>query len=285
MPQLVLAVHGSADPEAADTIARLAALITGLGGIQPLIGHLDVQRPSLADVLARLSGDGRGRGLEQGLDLGPDEAPYANPYPDPYAAPYAGPERAGRGAVVVPLLLGDGYHRHIDLPATVAAARADGLDCALTAGLSGEVAVAFSLYERLRAAERRAGGKADAIVLASAGSGRPGGTDGAVRAARQLRQLLGGERGPVPVRAAYCSSTGPDAPAVPEMIERLRISGHRRIALATHLLAPGRFTRTLAGTDGAWAVSAPLADHPRLAHLVLRRYTAGRLALAPGLAA
>ncbi|MGW1934819.1 CbiX/SirB N-terminal domain-containing protein, partial [Streptomyces sp. NPDC001919] len=37
------------------------------------------------------------------------------------------------GAVVVPLLLGDGYHRTVDIPAV-----ARPLDCTVTRGLSGE---------------------------------------------------------------------------------------------------------------------------------------------------
>ncbi|MFJ7155997.1 hypothetical protein ACIQUQ_13750 [Streptomyces sp. NPDC101118] len=59
--------------------------------------------------------------------------------------------------------------------------------------------------------------------------------------------------------------------------------GHHRTAVAAHLLAPGRFIRAPAGT-GAWAVTAPLADHPRPARLMLRRYeeTRARHPYAPG---
>lgn len=256
--QLVLAVHGSAAPEAAGTVSRLASLVTNLGGVRPVVGHLDAQSPSLAHALEEVRAAGHDT------------------------------------AVVVPLLLGDGYHRTVDIPAVVESARDRGLRCVLTDGFSGEVAVAFSLYERLRAAERRAGGgsrgfgsaaKADAIVLASAGSSRPGGNNGAVTAARQLRQLLGGERGPVPVRTGYCSAAGP---TVAEAVAELREEGHERIAVATHLLAPGRFTEALRGLARAgevWSVAAPLADHPRLARLVLRRHSTGRRSLVPHLVA
>ncbi|MFJ9520422.1 CbiX/SirB N-terminal domain-containing protein [Kitasatospora sp. NPDC101801] len=72
---------------------------------------------------------------------------------------------------------------------------------------------------------------------------------------------------------AYCSAAGPTVPAA---LATLRAQGHRRIAVATHLLAPGRFTDALADT-AAWAVSAPLADHPLVARIVLRRYALGRL--------
>ncbi|MFD4373951.1 sirohydrochlorin chelatase [Streptomyces sp. NPDC058486] len=169
---------------------------------------------------------------------------------------------AGRpGAVVVPLLLGDGYHRTVDVPAV-----ARRFACAVTPGLRGESAVSLALYERLRATERAAGGPADAVVVAGAGSSRPGGNDGTLAAAEQLGRLL-----PVPVTVAYCSAASP-APA--EAVARARAAGFRRVAVAAHLLAPGRFTRALDGLPDAYAVSAPLADHPRLARLVAARYEA-----------
>ncbi|MFF0742738.1 sirohydrochlorin chelatase [Streptomyces sp. NPDC004111] len=220
---LVLAVHGSAVPAAAATIRRLVHRLTETTGVRPAVGHLDVQRPSLGEVLA--------------------EHP---------------------GAVVVPLLLGDGYHRRVDVPAVARA-----YDCTVTAGLSGEPDVALAVHARLREAETPLGAWADAIVVAGAGSSRPGGNDGTLTVAEQLRDLRD-----VPVVPAYCSAA---EPTVPEAVAGLRAEGHRRIAVAAHLLAPGRFTLALAEgvTDGgAWTVSAPIADHPRIARLVADRYTA-----------
>ncbi|MER6099395.1 CbiX/SirB N-terminal domain-containing protein [Streptomyces sp. NPDC001728] len=222
---LVLAVHGSAVPEAGEAVARLADHVRRLTGAPVAVGHLDHQTPSLPYVLA--------------------DRP---------------------GAVVVPLLLGDGYHRTVDIPAV-----ASHFDCAVTRGLSGEHAVALALYDRLRAAERAAGGPADAVVVAGAGSSRPGGNDGTLTAARQLRLLL-----PVPVTVAYCSASTP-APA--EAVARLHTDGFRRVAVAAHLLAPGRFTRALATVPGTWTVAAPLADHARVAGLVAASY-AGAVASA-----
>ncbi|QES06599.1 sirohydrochlorin chelatase [Streptomyces venezuelae] len=221
MPRnLVLAVHGSAVPEAGAGIARLADSVRRLTGAPVAVGHLDHQTPSLAHVLA--------------------DRP---------------------GAVVVPLLLGDGYHGTVDIP-TVARP----FDCAVTPGLSGEHAVALALHDRLRAAERAAGGPADAVVVAGAGSSRPGGNDGTLRAVEQLAVLL-----PVPVIAAYCSAS---APGPAEAVALLHGRGFRRVAVATHLLAPGRFTRALAAVPGTWAVAEPIADHARVAGLVATRYAA-----------
>ncbi|MGW4645972.1 sirohydrochlorin chelatase [Kitasatospora sp. NPDC004289] len=227
-PPLVLAVHGSAVPAAVRTVARLCSRLDALTGRHPLVGHLDVQSPALAEVLGQLTGE----------------------------------------AVVVPLLLGDGFHRAVDVPGVVAAAT--GVRAVVTPGLSGAAAsIGLALHGRLREAEERAGGRADAVVVAAAGSTRPGGNDGALAAAAQLEHLLGGT---VPVRTAYCSAA---APTVPQAVDALRAEGHRRIAVAAHLLAPGRFTAALR-TTGAWTVTAPLADHPLIARAVLRRYALGQ---------
>ncbi|MEU8760863.1 CbiX/SirB N-terminal domain-containing protein [Streptomyces sp. NPDC048659] len=221
MRDLVLAVHGSAVPEAGATVARLADAVGRLTGAPVAVAHLDHQKPSLPYVLA--------------------DRP---------------------GAVVVPLLLGDGYHRTVDIPSV-----ACHFDCAVTPGLRGEPGVGLALHDRLRAAERAAGGPADAVVVAGAGSSRPGGNDGTLRALDQLAHLI-----PVPVAAAYCSATGPAAPPVADAVASLHARGFRRIAVAAHLLAPGRFTQALAALPDVWAVSAPLADHPRIACVVAKRY-------------
>ncbi|MEV7521635.1 CbiX/SirB N-terminal domain-containing protein [Streptomyces sp. NPDC091371] len=229
---LVLAVHGSAVSAAAATIGRLTAAVEALSGIRPVVGHLDVQSPSLADVVRR--------------------------HPR---------------SVVVPLLLGDGYHRRVDIPAVL-----EGTGCALTDGLSGEPDIALALRSRLRDAERRRGPytRADAVIVAGAGSSRPGGNAGTTACADRLAALLECDPDagpdPVPVVPAYLTSAGP---TVPEALAALHAAGHRRIAVAAHLLAPGRFTHALAGC-GAWTVSEPLADHPRLARLVVGHYESAR---------
>ncbi|MEU5580515.1 sirohydrochlorin chelatase [Streptomyces huasconensis] len=222
-PPLVLAVHGSTVPAATATLERLCAQVRHLCGVRPVVGHLSHQEPSLPQAL----------------------------------------DAAGPGAMLVPLLLGDGYHRTVDIPALVG-----DRDCVLAPGLGGDEEIAHALHERLREAERAAGGRADAVVLASAGSTHPGGNDGALAAARDLRAQLDECRGPVPVLTAYCAKSPPSVHAA---VRRLYGHGCQRVAVVTHLLAPGRFTRVLPHTR-AWVVTAPLADHPRLARLVASRY-------------
>ncbi|WAL96063.1 sirohydrochlorin chelatase [Streptomyces sp. Je 1-369] len=223
-------MHGSPVPGAAYTLGRLCDRVEELGGVRPALGHL-----SHLGHLGHLDHlDHRTASLTEALQ---------------------------DGSVVVPLLLGDGYHRTVDIPAAI---RSHKGHCVLTDGLSGDRAVALALRDRLHEAERRAGVRADAVVLAAAGSSRPGGNSGARIAVRQLRQLLRG----VPVCGAYCSSAGP---TVPEAVARLRGAGFQKVAVAAHLLAPGRFAGALAGAE-ADAVAEPIADHPEIARLVLRRY-------------
>ncbi|MFE7580886.1 sirohydrochlorin chelatase [Streptomyces gardneri] len=263
MRNLVLAVHGSAVPDADATGGRLAVRRLPRTGLAtealPHAGPAVERLPHAGPATERLphAGPAVERLAEAVRRL--TGAPVAVGHLD-HRTPSLPDVLADRpGAVVVPLLLGDGYHRTVDIPAV-----ARHFDCVVTRGLSGEHAVALALHDRLRAAERAAGGPADAVVVAGAGSSRPGGNDGTLTAVRQLGALL-----PVPVTAAYCSAS---APGPAEAVARLHARGFRRVALATHLLAPGRFTRALAPVPGVWAVGEPLADHPRLAGLVAARY-------------
>ncbi|MCQ4213965.1 sirohydrochlorin chelatase [Streptomyces longispororuber] len=242
---LVLAVHGSALPAAGATVGRLRDAVERRTGVRPSVGHLDHQLPSLSSALSAC--DGAGRAGAAGA------CGHGGAYP-------AGASKTG--AVVVPLLLGDGFHRTVDIPAVVAAHGGPGW--VLTPSLSGAFEVDAALAGRLARAEATRGGRVDAIVFAAAGSSRPGGNGGALLAARRLA----GRRPGTPVVTAYCSATGP---TVPQALAGLRAAGHRRIGIVTHLLAPGRFTASL-GAAGADLVTEPLADHPAVADLVVRRY-------------
>ncbi|MFE9423328.1 sirohydrochlorin chelatase [Kitasatospora sp. NPDC006697] len=210
--------HGTRDPQGvAAQHALLAAVRAERPGLTCELAFLDHAVPSPAEVLAGLRGS----------------------------------------AVLVPLLLGTGFHLRVDLPA--AAAAAPHLRVRVAGPLGPDPLLAEALHGRLA----EAGGPADAVVLAAAGSTDPAGNADAARMAELLGERLGR-----PVTAAYLCAAGP-SPA--EAVAALRAAGHRRVAVAPYLLAPGFFARR-AGRSGGCLTAAPLGAHRELARLVLARY-------------
>ncbi len=173
-----------------------------------------------------------------------------------------------RPAVVVPLLLSAGYHVRVDIPAAVLARGAGrgpddpAPDVMVASPLGPDPVLAGLLHERLR---ETGGLRADAVVLAAAGSSDPRALADVERIAADLAGRL-----PVPVRVAYVSAA---YPRVPEAVAALRAEGFRHVAVASFLLADGFFHRSLAQA-GADVMTRPLGAHPALARLVLERYRA-----------
>lgn len=219
-PTLVAVAHGSRDPRALHTAL---ALLERVREIRPRLdvrlGHIELNEPPLDAVLQELRG----------------------------------------AAVLVPLLLGRGYHVKRDLPA--AAARASRLRTRVAAPLGPHPLLVEALYERLLEAGWTAG---TAVVLAAAGSRDPDSATDTRRTADLLAERLGG----VPVVPAYASAA---APSAPEAVRALTARGHHRIAVASYFAAPGQFAAQTAAAAPALA-AAPLGDHPALARLLLHRY-------------
>ncbi|WP_366180220.1 CbiX/SirB N-terminal domain-containing protein [Actinomyces timonensis] len=82
-------------------------------------------------------------------------------------------------------------------------------------------------------------------------------------AARALESRVG-----LPVRAAYLSGS---APTVSEAVAAWRAEGARSIAVATYLLAEGRFSAALR-SSGAEVLAPPIGHHAALAEVVVERY-------------
>jgi sirohydrochlorin ferrochelatase len=170
---------------------------------------------------------------------------------------------AGRPLVVVPLLLSTGFHVRVDIARAVESARRLGAFAVAADPLGPDEALAGVLAGRL--AESGAGPD-DVVVLAAAGSSDP-------RAGAEVRRVaatLAAVRG-TPVSAGYLASA---EPTVAEAVAQARREHPGRpVAIASYLLAPGFFAGRLAGA-GADTVAAPLAPHPALAALALRRFDA-----------
>ncbi|WP_186355856.1 sirohydrochlorin chelatase [Streptomonospora sp. PA3] len=166
--------------------------------------------------------------------------------------------------VVVPAFLAAGYHVRVDIPAQLE--RAGRGDAVVAEALGADRLLVEAARRRLRQAGWRRG---EAVVLAAAGSSDPDARGQVAGAARRLAKLL-----ETPVQEGYVATA---QPGVAEAVERMRARGHRRVALASWLLAPGLFHRRLAGA-GADAVAAPLCPDPAVAAAAAARYRAAALA-------
>lgn len=159
------------------------------------------------------------------------------------------PDVAARGSVVVPLLLSNGFHVSADIPA-----QAPG--CRVTRAAGPDRRLTGVLVDRLREAGRTDG---QDVVLAAAGSADPVALDDVRQAAGWLAEALG-----VAVTAAFAAAGEP-------RLADLRLGDHPSVAVASYLLAPGRFAEVIAGC-GAAVVSAPVGPAPQLAEILLDRY-------------
>lgn len=165
----------------------------------------------------------------------------------------------GRNTVVVPCFLAAGYHVRVDVPEAAEAAPGDTV---VTPHLGAAAEIVDVLADRL--AEAGAAGRGpDAVVLGAAGSRDPGAVAEVEATARLLADRLW-----VPVTCGYASAA---SPTVAEAVDKARKDGARRVAVATHLLAPGFFADRLSAA-GADLVSAPLGAHSAVIDLVERRY-------------
>ncbi|MFD5965745.1 sirohydrochlorin chelatase [Streptomyces sp. NPDC060311] len=222
-PALVVVAHGSRDPRALSTVRALLDRVRTLRPTLPVhLGHIELNEPLLPGTLAALGGG---------------------------------------EAVLVPLLLGRGYHVKRDIPDMAAASPAR---TRVAAPLGPHPLLVDALHARLTEAGWPTHPAPDhAVVLASAGSRDPESRADTSRTAALLAARLG-----VPVVPAHASAA---TPTVPDAVRALTARGHRRIALASCFTAPGRFA-TQCAAAAPWIASAPLGTHPSMARLLLHRY-------------
>ena len=160
--------------------------------------------------------------------------------------------------VVVPFFLASGYHVRYDVPSALGRAQGSTLTPAL--GAADEVVDA--LVDRVREVDPQP----DAVLVVGAGSS----VDAARAEVARVAELVGSRLGAA-TATAFLSGPGPRAACA---LTALRIAGHTRIVLATHLLSPGWFAtkaRRVADAGGAVA-TGPLGTHDLLRDLVVRRY-------------
>ena len=174
-----------------------------------------------------------------------------------------GPSRAladGVPTVVVPAFLARGFHVIHDVGRAVADAPGPVVQ---TPHLGSEPEVVRALVQRLAEAGATGVLGADAVVLGAAGSKDEASLAETRELAETLSDLLR-----VPVVAGFASTA---SPTVAEVVRQLRGMGHQRIAVATHLLAPGFFADRIAAAGGD-ITSEPLGVHSEIVDLIVRRY-------------
>ena len=174
-----------------------------------------------------------------------------------------GPSRVladGVPTVVVPVFLARGYHVIHDVGQ--ACDQAPG-PVVQTPHLGAEPEVVRAVVQRLAEAGAVGAFGADAVVLGAAGSRDESSLTETRELAQALARLLG-----VPVVAAFSSTA---TPTVADAVAALRADGHRRVGVATHLLAPGFFADRIAVAGGN-ITSEPLGAHPEIVELIVRRY-------------
>jgi sirohydrochlorin ferrochelatase len=136
------------------------------------------------------------------------------------------------GAIVVPMLLGSGFHLGVDIPAAAPGA-------IVAAPIGPDPRLTAIVADRLVEAGWTAG---TPVTLAAA-------SDASLpTAVEQLSELLGVEVTPALATSALAGS-----------------------AIATYLLAPGHFADVIAGC-GAPVISAPIGADPRVAEVAMSRY-------------
>lgn len=165
-------------------------------------------------------------------------------------------------AVVVPLLLGKAYHARVDVPAAVAESR---VPAVVSDVLGPDPRLESAALRRLSEAGVSFGDRSLGVVLAGAGSSHGPANEAVARVARRWAS----ESGWAGVEAAFASIA---SPTVPEAIERLRMRGATKIAVASWFLAPGLLPDKVASLAGDAVVARPLGDDVEVAQLVLDRY-------------
>ena len=234
-PGLLLVAHGSRDVRHAATMERITQAVAVTAGRPVRVGYLDHHGPDVTTAAAELVAAG---------------------------AP---------SVVTVPLLLSEAFHRKVDVPAAVAAAReALGVEVELASAIGPDPALLTTAHRRLQ----EAGGAGDGgVVLTYAGT-----TDAAAAAAVQRLARRWEARWGTPTRVAHAGAGGPDLTAA---IASLRADGVERVEVATWFLAPGRLSERVqrdAVEAGVRVVAEPLGAAPEVVSAILARAAVG----APG---
>ena len=254
---LVIAAHGTRDPEG---LAVCTALVDRVRGLLPDVrvdvGYVELAPPSIAEALtAQLgeSADQREAAADPSADLGQDQ-----------------------DAVVVPLMLNTGGHVRSDIPGEIAAAAAQvpGARIGYARPLGADPRLVAALQRRIRDAAADWDLRDTTLLLVGRGAAVPEANADHARLARLVHEHLGTRA----VVAAYAQVT---RPSLPEALNDAVATGARHIVVAAHLLFPGMLRTWLRQQAQAWQNEHPdvpvrvaevIGDCDELAAVVVDRY-------------
>lgn len=252
-PPLVIAAHGTRDPEGAAAARALTGMVRAvLPDVTVGLGFVELTEPGIAEAVA---------------------------------AAAAGAERGA--VVVVPLMLGKGGHVRRDIPEAIEAGRArvPGSTVAYAPHLGPDPALRTITLQRIRAVLGDWSAASTTVVLV--GRGCSIGETNAEHAA--LARLVQEEGGFAQVLPAYLQVTGPDLAQALDQVVRL---GAERIVVAPNFLFPGSMRRWTHEQTAAWRdrhpgtpdvrVAEVVGPCPELAAVVVDRYRAGARRLDDG---
>lgn len=170
--------------------------------------------------------------------------------------------------VVLPLLLTPAAHSKTDIAASVQTARDEHPALRVRYGrpLGPHPVLVDVMARRLREAGARGD---EPVLLVAGGSLDP---DANAQVAATARLLFEGRGFPL-VEVAFASTA---RPAVPEALERLRLLGFARVAVARYFLGPGRLPAAVARDASASGLEVVVAEAlgaaEEIAGLLLERY-------------
>jgi sirohydrochlorin ferrochelatase len=224
--QLILTAHGSADPRSCANAREVARTVATLRlGLDVKLAFCEQNSPNLRDVLA--------------------ESPA--------------------GSVVVPLLLADAYHAHVDIPAMIAESGADVRQADV---LGQDDRLIHVLSQRLTHCGVSRLDSRVGVLVTAVGSSCPAAN---AHTAAVATGLVAGTHW----RSTTAFVTGPAA-NLADAANLLREQGASRLVIAPWFLAHGRITDRVIEFARAHGIemSQPLGAHRLVADTVLDRFDA-----------
>lgn len=239
---VLLLSHGSRDPRAEYVVSELVSAVAAGTGLTVRASYLDFTAPAPVAALRRLA--------TQGFS----------------------------SVRIVPLLFTPGYHLTHDVPSAVAASGVAGRSGVvgmmrvsvapplLSGGRRERDLLLRALADRLAQAHAGTDARADALVLASAGSSS--------RKARLCVEGLAGdlERSHgIPVLTAFAANTGKGTPSPAQALEALSDMGVQRPAVVSLFVAPGRLLDSVAASCPDLPVADPLGVSAAFVELLVAK--------------